>query len=296
VIVGEARPGLLVLLAGIGAMLLVVCVNVANLLLARGAARERELATRAALGAERRRLVRQLLVENVTVAVAAGIVGTLLASGLVRAIVAFLPPDLPRVGEIGIDLRVAMFSAGLSLVTGVAFGLLPALRVTRRGHSSLVRSVARGTFVDTHEGRLTRALAAAEFALALVLVVAATLLARSFWNLMQVDPGFRTEQLVAASVAPPGFREAAPEQRHQFAARLLERLEGAGGIEGAAVASSMPFDVGLFGAGFDVENPPVESGRCSRAARSRAPIVRTARASPSSASASRASIGATKIL
>jgi putative ABC transport system permease protein len=257
VIVGEARPGLLVLLSAIGAMLLVVCVNVANLLLARGAARERELATRAALGAGRRRLVRQLLVENVTVAIIAGVVGTLLASTLLRVIAAFLPPDLPRVGEIAVDMRVALFAVGLSLVTGVAFGLLPALRVTRSGHGSLVRSAARGTLAGTHEGRLTRALAAAEFALALVLVVAATLLARSFWNLVTSDLGFNTQQLVAATVAPPGFPDAAPALKHQFAARLLEQLEATQGVEAAAVASSIPFDTGLFATNFAVENPPV---------------------------------------
>jgi predicted permease len=259
VIVGEARPRLLVLLSAIGTMLLIVCVNVANLLLARGAARERELATRAALGAGRARLVRQLLVENLTVAAIAGVVGTLLALASLRAIVAVLPPDLPRIAEIAIDARVALFAVGLSLVAGLAFGLLPALRVTRRGHSSLVRSAARGAAVDRHEGRLTRALAAAEFALALVLVVAATLLTRSFWNLVTVDPGFRTEQLVAATVAPPGFQDAAPAARHQFAARLLERLEGAGGIENAAIASWMPFDVGLFANTIQVENPPIET-------------------------------------
>ena len=237
VVVGEARPRLLVLLSAIGTMLLIVCVNVANLLLARGAARERELATRAALGAGRTRLVRQLLVENVTVAAIAGVVGTLLALASLRAIVAVLPPDLPRIAEIGVDMRVALFAVGVSLVAGLAFGLLPALRVTRRGHSSLVRSAARGAAVDGHEGRLTRALAAAELALALVLVVAATLLTRSFWNLVTVDPGFRTQQLVAATVAPPGFQDAAPATRRQFAARSLERLETAAGVENAAIAS-----------------------------------------------------------
>jgi putative ABC transport system permease protein len=257
-VVGEARPGLLVLLSAIGAMLLVVCVNVANLLLARGAARERELATRAALGAGRRRLVRQLLVENVTVATIAGAIGTLLAFTLLRAIVVFLPPDLPRIGEIAIDLRVTLFAVGLSLVTGIAFGLLPALRVTRGGHGSLVRGAARGGLAGTHDGRLTRALAAAEFALALVLVVAATLLARSFWNLVTLDLGFNAQQLVAAAVAPPGFQDAPPPVKHQFAARLLEQLEATGGVEGAAVASSMPFDSGLFANSFQVENPPVE--------------------------------------
>jgi putative ABC transport system permease protein len=249
---------LLVLLSAIGAMLLVVCVNVANLLLARGAARERELATRAALGAERRRLVRQLLVENVTIAVVAGATGTLLAMAALQVIVALLPADLPRVAEIGVDARVVLFGIGLSLATGVAFGLLPALRVTRAERATLVRG-ARGRTGDAHEGRLTRGLAAGGFALALVLLVAATLLVRSFWNLMAVDPGFRTDQLVAARVAPPGFDEAEPAARHELATRLLERLEGVESVDGAAVANTMPFDSeGLFAAGFNVESPLTE--------------------------------------
>lgn len=251
-IVGQARPILLVLLASIGAVLLVVCVNVANLLLARGAARDRELATRAALGAQRSRLVRQLLVENVTVSLFAGALGTLVALITLNAVVAFLPADLPRIEQIEPDLRVLAFALAVSLATSVAFGLLPALRATQAGHALLSRATggARG---DAREGRLTRGLAAVELSVAVVLVVTAVLLLRSLWTLSAVDPGFRVEQLVAARIAPPGFADWEPTRRHLFANDLVQRLEAAPGIESAAVSSAIPFDVGLFGTPLVVE-------------------------------------------
>ena len=251
-IVGEARPVLLLLLAAIGAVLLVVCVNVANLLLARGAARERELATRAALGAGRRRLVRQLLVENVTLAVVAGALGALASFATLQVVLTLLPADLPRLPEIRIDLRVLAFALGASLATGVVFGLLPALRATRAGAALVARGTGAAS-IDVGESRLTRGLAAVELALAVVLIVMATLLIRSLLNLAAVDPGFRTEQLVAARVAPPGFVDQTPELRRQFIAELLERLDGAPGVESGAVASAVPFDDGLFGAGVQIE-------------------------------------------
>ncbi len=251
-IVGQARPVLLLLLAAIGTVLLVVCVNVANLLLARGAARERELATRAALGAARGRLVRQLLVENVTLAIVAGAVGALASFATLQLVLALLPPDLPRLTEIRIDLRVLAFALGASLATGIVFGLLPALRATRAGAALAARGTGAAS-IGAGESRLTRGLAAVELAFAVVLVVAATLLIRSLLNLTAVDPGFRTEQLVAARVSPPGFVDQNPGSRRQFIGELLERLDGAPGVESAAVASAIPFDVGLFGAGLEVE-------------------------------------------
>jgi predicted permease len=251
-IVGQARPVLLLLLAAIGAVLLVVCVNVANLLLARGAARQRELATRAALGAGRRRLVRQLLVENVTLAIVAGAIGAFASFATLQLVLTLLPADLPRLPEIRIDLRVLAFALGASLATGVVFGLLPALRATRAGAALVARDTGAAA-IDAGESRLTRGLAAVELAFAVVLVVVATLLIRSLLNLAAVDPGFRAEQLVAARVAPPGFVDQGPEARRQFIAELLERLDGAAGVESAAVASAIPFDVGLFGAGVQIE-------------------------------------------
>jgi putative ABC transport system permease protein len=251
-IVGQARPILLVLLASIVVVLLVVCVNVANLLLARGAGRHRELTTRAALGAQRSRLVRQLLVENVTVSLVAGAVGTIIAFITLRAVVTFLPADLPRIEQIEPDLRVLAFALAVSLATGVVFGLLPALRATHAGHALLARA-AGGARVDAREGRLTRGLAAAELALSVVLVVAAVLLLRSLWTLTAVDPGFSVEKLVAARIAPPGFTDWEPTRQHLFAADLVQRLEAAPGIESASVSSAIPFDVGLFGTNFNVD-------------------------------------------
>jgi predicted permease len=245
-IVGNTRPVLLVLLASIGVVMLVVCVNVANLLLARGAARDRELGTRAALGAQRGRLVRQLLVENVTVSLLAGVLGTILSVLMLKALVAFLPGDLPRIEQIEPDLRVLGFAFTVSLATGFVFGVLPALRATHDGQS-LLAGGTRAVRVDAREGRLTRGLAAVELSLAVVLVAAAVLLLRSLWNLTSIDPGFRVDQLVAARIAPAGFTDWDPTRQHAFAADVVQRLETAAGIRSAAVASAIPFDAGLFG-------------------------------------------------
>ena len=251
-IVGQARPVLLLLLAAIGAVLLVVCVNVANLLLARGSARERELATRAALGAGRRRLVRQLLVENVTLAVVAGAIGAL---GFVRDVAARRRAVARRPSALARDScrpAGARVRARRVARDGRRVRLLPALRATRAGAALVARGTGAAS-IDGGESRLTRGLAAAELAFAVVLVVVATLLIRSLLNLAAVDPGFRTEQLVAARVAPPGFVDQSAGERRQFIAELLERLDSTPGIESAAIASAIPFDVGLFGAGLDIE-------------------------------------------
>jgi predicted permease len=264
-IVGGARPLLLLMLASIGVVLLVVCTNVANFLLAHGAARERELATRAALGAERSRLVRQLLVENVAIAVVAGLLGTLASIGSLSLIVSLLPPDLPRVEEISIDARVLAFAFTVSLATGLGFGLLPALRATRGGTSLANRHLA-GAVTDPVEGRLTRWLAASELALSVALVVAAVLLLRSLWNLGSVDPGFQAHRLVAGRVAPPGFEDSAPALQNQFSASLLERLEAAPGVQAAALATAIPLDAGLYGASFETETPgATDAGNFTRA-------------------------------
>jgi hypothetical protein len=138
-IVGDVRAELLILLAAIGAVLLILCVNVANLLLARGISRDRELVTRAALGAGRGRLIRQMLSENVAVALLSGAVGTIASLACLRVLVAFLPGDLPRIEEIQIDGRVLLFALSVSIATGLAFGLLPAIRTTREGHGLLTR-------------------------------------------------------------------------------------------------------------------------------------------------------------
>jgi len=250
-IVGNARRVLLILLAAVGVVLLVLSVNVANLLLARGVARHREMTTRAALGAGRARLARQVVVENLTAAIVSGTLGVWLSWAFISVLVKLLPADLPRVEQVRLDIRVILFALGISTMTGLAFGLLPALQATRAGRGLLART--RVAAAGLRERRWSSVLAALEFAFALVLVASAVLLLRSLWNLSAVDPGFQVERLVAARVSPPGLVERSLTERRLFGERLLERLRQAPGIESAALANAISFDRGLFGTVFTIE-------------------------------------------
>jgi predicted permease len=251
-IVGGARRVLLVLLAAIGVVVLVLCVNVAHLMLARGVTRDREMVTRAALGAGRLRLTRQVLVENLAVALASGVLGVLTALASLRLLVIFLPPDLPRLELIELDSRVLLFALGVSTVTGLTFGLLPALRASRAGHGLLMRG-AGGVVVESRERRITSVLAALEFSFAVVLAVSAVLLLRSLWNMTAVDPGFTVDRLVAARVSPPGFGNRDVTSRHLFVEQLLGNVTAAPGVRAAAVANAIPFDSGLNGTVFQID-------------------------------------------
>jgi len=265
--VGGARRVLLVLLAAIGVVVLVLCVNVANLMLARGVARDREMVTRAALGAGRGRLTRQVLVENLTVAIASGAIGVLTAMASLKTIVLLLPADLPRLELIHLDARVLLFALVVSTTTGVAFGLLPALRASRAGRGLLMRG-AGGVVIESRERRITSVLAALEFSLAVVLAVSAVLLIRSLWNLTAVDPGFMVDRLVTARVSPPGFAARDIPAHHLFTQQLLEGLAAAPGVESAAVANAIPFDAGLYGTLFQLEgrSEPLGQGQLSAGA------------------------------
>ena len=251
-IVGGSRRVLLVLLAAIGVVLLVLCVNVANLLLARGLAREREMVTRAALGAHRARLARQVIVENLTISVASGVAGVLMCMLSLRLLLRVLPPDLPRIEEIGLDARIITFALVVSAVAGLAFGLLPALRASRAGRGLLARG-SGGVVVEARERYVSSVLASVQFAFAVVLATSAVLLLQSLWNLLAVDPGFRLERLVIARASPPGYAERPPASRHLFQRQLLEELRGAPAVESAALANAIPFDRGLFGTVFQIE-------------------------------------------
>ena len=209
-IVGDVRPTLLILLGSVVTVLLILSVNVANLLLTRGLSRGRELAIRIAIGASRTRLVRQLLIESLTIALLAGSLGTAAAFALMELAIPLLPTDLPRVDEIGIDGRVLAFALAVSMLTGLLFGILPALRASSASGKSFFLRVGGSMVLHAPERRLARRLATVEFALAAMLVVTAALLAKSFGNLIAVDPGFRAEQLVTATIAPPQFRYGRP--------------------------------------------------------------------------------------
>lgn len=253
--VRDVRPTVLVLFGSVVAVLLILCVNVANLLLSRGLTRERELAIRTAIGATRARLVRQLVIESLTVSLLAGGLGTVAAVALLRLTVTLLPSDIPRVDRIAIDGTVLAFSLGVSLLTGILFGVLPALRVSRGRHGSPLRQTASSRH-QASERRASRLLAAVEIALAVMLVVSAALFSRSLWNLLSVDPGFRAEQLVTANVVPPRQRYGQPDLHLRFVGDLLARLRGVPGVRSAAAGSVAPF-VGLqFGSAFAIEGRP----------------------------------------
>jgi putative ABC transport system permease protein len=239
-VVGRVRPAVLTLGAAVGAVLLIACANVANLLLARGASRRRELAVRAALGAGRGRLVRQLLAESF----ALGAVGA--AAGLLLAwwgIVAFRAAAeagfaLPRAHEIALNTRVVLFTAGLALVTSLLFGLVPALATSRLDLQNSLKDGARVD--DVRGGRLRNLLVVAEIAVALVLLAGAGLLIRSFVRLVDVDPGFRAEHVLSAKISIPTVRYDEPGKMIRFFDELTKRVEAIPGVRAAGGVSFLP--------------------------------------------------------
>jgi putative ABC transport system permease protein len=222
-IVGDVRPALLVLLGAVGFVLLIACANVANLLLARGAARQKEMAVRSALGASSGRLTRQVLTESLVLAAIGGGAGVVVALWGTSALMAVSPPDLPRAEHVGVNGPVVAFAAIVALLTGVIFGLAPALQARGMALGSVLREGGRGGSGD-HVGRLRPMLITLQVALALVLLVGAGLLVRSFAALQAADPGFRTENVLSFRLTLPGARypnaAAIREFRREFAGRM----------------------------------------------------------------------------
>ncbi|MGH2779911.1 MAG: ABC transporter permease [Thermoleophilaceae bacterium] len=255
--VGDYRGALLILLGAVGLLLLIACVNVANLALARASGRRRELAIRAALGAGRLRLARESLSENFLVALLGGALGFLLALWGADALAALQEDRIPRLGEIGLDGRVLLFAGGLVMLTGALFGLLPAIRES--GHADLSGALKEGTAGagrGQSAGRLRASLVIAQVALAVVLVAGAGLLMRSFVNLRQVDPGFRTERILAFDLSLPEARYTEPYQARDFFAELLDEIETLPGVEEAAGISGLP----LSGAGYSISVEELDGG------------------------------------
>ena len=201
--VGRVQPLLLVLLCAVGAVLLIACANVANLLLARASARAREFAIRGALGATRTRLVRQLLTESLVLAAAGGLLGVLTARYLLAGLTVLVPAGLPRAAEITIDGRVLAFTAALSLLTGVLFGVWPALSASPSHAYDTLKDSTRSVTAGLRRTRVRGALVIAEFALALVLLVTAALLVRSFVSLYRVDTGFSADHVLTSKLWMP---------------------------------------------------------------------------------------------
>ena len=217
---------------------MIACVNVANLLLVRGAERQREFAIRRALGAERFRLLRQTLTESLLLVLIGGATGVLLASWLVKLIPALSSAKIPRVEQVSIDLRVVLFACGVSLLTAIIFGLVPAIQFWRNDIQSNLKESGRSTGTPVRH-RLRKALVISEVAIAVVLLIGAGLLLRSFVRLLQVDPGFTKENVLALQVFLPrnyGNRE----QLIGFFDQSLEKIRNLPGIETAAVIATPP--------------------------------------------------------
>jgi putative ABC transport system permease protein len=256
--VGDLRTAFWVLIGAVGFVLLIACVNVANLLLARAASRESEIAVRTALGAARGRLVRQLLTESVILGLAGGALGLLVAVWGVEALIALEPQGIPRLSEVGISPTVIAFTGGLSLATGLLFGLVPAFQSTASGLASTLKEGGRGALTTRGGARMRTTLVVAEVALAVMLLAGAGLLIRSFGKLAAVDPGFDVKQALTFEVSLPESRYAEPEQQVAFFDDLLPRLEAIPGVRDAAGVIALPLSGTSLVLTFEVGGrPPV---------------------------------------
>lgn len=255
---GNIRPTLLVLLGAVGFVLLIACANVANLMLARAAARQREVAIRTALGATRWALARQLLVESLMLAAAGGALGLGLAYGAVHALVALNPGNVPRLSALAIDGRVVAFTAVVAILTGVIFGLVPALQtVGTRLHVTL-KGGDRGGTTDRGGHFLRRALVVGEVALALTLLVGGGLLVKSFSRLTGVDPGFDPHHLLTFTLSLPQTQYPTAASEAAFFARAMPAIAAVPGVQAVGGTSVMPFGGSWSTASFNVEGytPP----------------------------------------
>jgi predicted permease len=250
---GDVRPALLILLSAVAFLLLIACANVANLLLARASSRQREIAIRAALGASRGRVVRQLLTENILLSLCGGGLGLLFAWWGIQALLALSPGNIPRLGSIGIDREVLFFTLGVSLVTGVLFGLVPALTASRPDLNNTLKEGGRSSAEGAAGRRLRSSLAVAEIALSLVLLVGAGLLIRSFIRLQDVRPGFNSQHLLCIDLALPSAKYKEDQQTVNFFDQLLASLAQQPGIQSAAVAAGLPLGGGADFLAFSVE-------------------------------------------
>ncbi|HWK11023.1 MAG TPA: ABC transporter permease [Vicinamibacterales bacterium] len=237
--VGAARPALLLLLGGVGLVLLMACVNLANMLLARSTSRQKELAIRAALGAGRGRLMSQTFVESVLLGCMGGLLALLFLRSSLQAILALAPPELPRVGEVHANGTVLVFTAVLSIATGILIGFVPAVASSRADVNSGLKQSSRSATSGRAQRRIRGSLVVIEAALAVVLTVGAALLVRSFVSLLAVDPGFQVDRLLTMQLAlPPKYN--AVEPRRVMYAELKSRLENLPGVTGVGGTTRLP--------------------------------------------------------
>ena len=254
--VGAVRPALIVLLAAVGLVMLIACANVASLMLGRTAARESELAVRTALGAGRGRLVRQLLTESVCLALAGGVLGLALALWGTRLLLALAPSDIPRLYNVRMDASVLLFTLGVTAVAALFFGSIPAFQASGAQTVLQLRTGDRGSRTRPGSARARSALVVAEITLALMLLVGAGLLIKSFSRLREVNPGFSTARVSTFTVTLSPVKYGTVEQQRAFSTTLLDAVHRIPGVDSAAVTFGLPLSGTSFQLSFDVAGRP----------------------------------------
>ena len=252
---GDISPVLFVLLGAVGLLLLIACVNVANLLLARASTRSREIALRAALGASRARVIRQLLTESILLAIIGGILGTTFAYGGMNILLSFAPTDMPRIDEINIDGIALLFGCAVTMFTGVGFGLVPALQSSNINFTSAIKDGSRSVGDGPKSSRLRNTLVVAEVALALVLLIGAGLLTRTFSNLQRTELGYDGAVVFADRITMLEGNYPDNQTRLTFAQSALENLATYPNIEKSAFTSGLPY-FGAWGYRLGIESNP----------------------------------------
>lgn len=259
--VGDVETGLWVLLAAVGFVLLIACANVANLMLVRAAARQKEIAIRLSLGATRSRIVQQLLTESMLTGLVGGGLGLTLALWGVDALVKLSPDNLPRLSEVTVDSSVFIFTFVLSLATGAIFGIIPAIQASKADINSVLKDGSRGSAAAGHSNRARASLVIVEVAMSLVLLIGAGLMINSFIRLTQIDPGFKSENILTMFVALPETRYPIeqPDARRAFFEQLEEKVKTLPGVESVAQTTGLPMTGVGWGKMFTVEGRPAPS-------------------------------------
>jgi putative ABC transport system permease protein len=258
-LVGDIRPALLILLGAVGCVLLIACANVANLLLARAMTRHKEMAIRSALGASRMRVVRQLLTESVLLSLAGGALGLVLAIWWSDLLIALGKDNIPRALHVGLDWRVLGFTLLVSLVTGVVFGLVPAIHSSKTELTESLKEGGRGSGEGARRNRVRGMLVVSELAIAVVLLIGAGLLIQSLWRLQHVSPGFESQNLLTFVVGIPEVKYPV-EKQNQFYRDLVARLRSLPGVRSAGSVIPLPLSGNAFTISFETEGRPVAKG------------------------------------
>jgi putative ABC transport system permease protein len=260
-IIGNIKPALLVLLAAVVSVLLIACANVANLLLARAAARQKEFAVRAALGASRFRLIRQLLAESLLLSLIGGALGLVLAFAGIKLLLSLNPPNIPRIGEINVDGRVLGFTLLVSILTGIIFGLAPALQASKPDLNETLKESSRGSTGGRGRQRIRGLLVISEIVVTTVLLIIASLMVKSFWSLQNVNPGFNPDNTLTMMVNLPPGKYSENHQIIGYYEQLLKRIETLPGVQSVGAVTNLPLTSTVVRFRFTIDGrPPATPG------------------------------------